>query len=371
MKNRFVLVIFLSLLFGCEPSTSELKLDLDDTVDPTGILLDKTELTIIQSQVKEIKASVEPADVTVSTVYWSSSDESIAIVTADGRVAGLKPGKTVIKASTFDNMYSESCTVTVLLMNISTSPIADNIDLTTKIKGVSAIAAGTIATADSITVKIRGVCWNTNGNPTIEDDIAQDGAGDGYFKNAELTGLKENTEYYVKAYATLESGETFYGNEVLFNSGYAFDGTLRFGGYVFYNNGKSGGFVCTPGDLSTGESWSDVENNVVGTGTGIGDGISNTHLIINQSGHTSGAASTCNSHDDGTYNDWFLPSKDELLLIYENVHNLGYGSFAANDSYNSSSESNAVNRWKFNFESGVSETYNKTFDSRTCGARKF
>jgi uncharacterized protein (TIGR02145 family) len=65
---------------------------------------------------------------------------------------------------------------------------------------------------DGLTVSARGVCWNTTGNPTLENSTGHttDGIGTGSF-TSQLTALDENTTYYVAAYATNEKG-TGYGN---------------------------------------------------------------------------------------------------------------------------------------------------------------
>ena len=66
------------------------------------------------------------------------------------------------------------------------------------------------------TVKIRGICWNTTGSPTIEDSYTDDGDGLGSF-NSTLYPLAATTKYYVRAYATNSAG-TGYGNEISFTT---------------------------------------------------------------------------------------------------------------------------------------------------------
>ncbi|HBE40416.1 MAG TPA: hypothetical protein DDW27_04300 [Bacteroidales bacterium] len=62
----------------------------------------------------------------------------------------------------------------------------------------------------------RGVCWNTSGNPTIDDNKTIDGTGPGAFTSS-ITGLQEKTKYYIKAYATNANG-TGYGGERSFST---------------------------------------------------------------------------------------------------------------------------------------------------------
>ncbi|MDR0659348.1 MAG: hypothetical protein LBG19_00785 [Prevotellaceae bacterium] len=68
------------------------------------------------------------------------------------------------------------------------------------------------ATCDGIAageVSTKGICWSTNINPTVSDSKVEAGGGEGKF-TASLTGLTENTKYYVRAYVT-DGKQTLYG----------------------------------------------------------------------------------------------------------------------------------------------------------------
>ena len=62
----------------------------------------------------------------------------------------------------------------------------------------------------------RGVCWSTEGNPTILDFRTVDGTGVGSYTSS-LSDLAPQTTYYVRAYATNEAG-TAYGEEKSFTT---------------------------------------------------------------------------------------------------------------------------------------------------------
>jgi|LakMenE18May11ns_1017448.scaffolds.fasta_scaffold9955539_1 hypothetical protein len=72
-------------------------------------------------------------------------------------------------------------------------------------------------------------------------------------------------------------------------------------------------------------------------GTAIGTGLSNTNKIIGNLGppQISYAAYLASAYKGGGYTDWFLPSKDELNILY--VNKLAIGGFE-NRRYWSSSE---------------------------------
>ena len=65
-------------------------------------------------------------------------------------------------------------------------------------------------------VTARGVCWNTEQNPTVNNSHTTNGNGTGSF-TSHIVGLNANTTYYVRAYATNSVG-TAYGEERYFTT---------------------------------------------------------------------------------------------------------------------------------------------------------
>ncbi len=76
----------------------------------------------------ELKATIIPADPTDPALIWSSADKSIATVTDNGIVEGIRNGKTTISVKTNDGNFVKNCQVTVTtnnlipLMTSNTSP---------------------------------------------------------------------------------------------------------------------------------------------------------------------------------------------------------------------------------------------------------
>ncbi|RXP46863.1 hypothetical protein EC396_13360 [Lutibacter sp. HS1-25] len=110
-----------------------------------------------------------------------------------------------------------------------------NIVITTKnidnVTSNSAKSGGIITYDGGANIISRGVCWSASENPTIDDFKTVDGSGIGNF-NSELTGLSENTKYYVRAYTTNENGTT-YGNEESFTtSKLTYKVELQITGYI-------------------------------------------------------------------------------------------------------------------------------------------
>ena len=88
------------------------------TVVPTlveSITLDKTEINLEATQTAELTATVLPELATNKVVTWKSSDESAAIVDANGVVTAIALGESVITATTTDGTnLSATCKVTVV-----------------------------------------------------------------------------------------------------------------------------------------------------------------------------------------------------------------------------------------------------------------
>jgi hypothetical protein len=147
-------------------------------------------------------------------------------------------------------------------------------------------------------------------------------------------------------------------------------GDTHQGGIVFYLDGNGGGLIAAPTDQSTGAEWGCYGQPASGAeGTAIGTGAQNTIDIVNANcyPYTPGnsiAANICANYDDGTYGDWFLPSKDELNLMYQNIGQgnvLGLGNVGgfANNFYWSSTESDYDTAWLQDFYNGNQFSYYK------------
>ncbi|WP_314589901.1 S-layer homology domain-containing protein [Paenibacillus terrigena] len=88
-----------------EPPVSE--------VSVTGVKLDKDTLNLPVGSTDKLSATVLPADATNKSVTWSSSNEQVAKVDANGVVTAIKVGTAVIKVTTVDGGFAAQCTITV------------------------------------------------------------------------------------------------------------------------------------------------------------------------------------------------------------------------------------------------------------------
>jgi hypothetical protein len=72
-----------------------------------------------------------------------------------------------------------------------------------------------------------------------------------------------------------------------------------------------------------------------GTSTALGTGAANTTKILACTADNENAAKLVDALTDGGYSDWYLPSKDELNLLYLNRNSAG-NNFASNEYWSSS-----------------------------------
>ena len=135
---------------------------VDDLMIPaTGLVLDRTSLTLYDNNEFRLNAYVTP-EITTDIVIWNSSDTSIATVSENGTVTALKSGKAVITA-TCGNMTA-SCSVTVLK---GVSLNMENADLT-----LSGTAELTVTIHDSRLAGKNIVWTSSNENvATVKDGI--------------------------------------------------------------------------------------------------------------------------------------------------------------------------------------------------------
>ena len=137
-------------------------------------------------------------------------------------------------------------------------------------------------------------------------------------------------------------------------------GTGLAGGYIFYDKGSySDGWrylEAAPNDLSKTYEYGGYGTTIGNTSTAVGTGKSNTEAIVKKLGNGTYAAKACSDYTYNGYDDWFLPSKDELNLMYTNLHKKGLGNFS--DSYYwSSSEISDSDAWNQLFSYGNQSSY--------------
>ena len=107
------------------------------------------------------------------------------------------------------------------------------------------------------------------------------------------------------------------------------------GGFIFYvnpNYEKDGWryLEAAPFDQSAGAKWGCFRQQIAGArGMAVGTGRQNTKDMIAACAEAGTAAQLCATLDLNGFKDWFLPSRDELAIMYKNLMPAAASNFGA------------------------------------------
>jgi len=120
------------------------------------------------------------------------------------------------------------------------------------------------------------------------------------------------------------------------------------------------GLIAAPTDQIDKIMWYNGSYTVTGaTGEAIGTGQSNTTAIVTAYGEGVYAAKMCDDLVIGDYSDWFLPSKDELNVLFINRDLIGGFNTNPGSYYWSSTERNYGTAYSQNFNNGNQSGYDQ------------
>jgi hypothetical protein len=225
----------------------------------------------------------------------------------------------------------------------------------------------TTATGTAVYVETQTPTTNVNGLVTLE-------IGTGSVVSGDFTTIDWSADSYFIKTETDPTGGTSYtitGTSQLLSVPYALHaktaesvtstcglsiGDTYQGGIIFYLDASGcHGLIAAPGDQSTSAAWWNGSNmDTRAYGSGLFEGKYNTKMINWQQGGTTSAAAICANYGDGK---WYLPSIEELNLMYENIgqgNALGLGNIGGfvNAYYWSSTEHDNDSAWLQSFNYG-------------------
>ncbi|MEI6748886.1 MAG: hypothetical protein WCM93_06975 [Bacteroidota bacterium] len=137
-----------------------------------------------------------------------------------------------------------------------------------------------------------------------------------------------------------------------------------------YVAGETHGLITATGNQSDEMRWNYYSYLlVVGSGTALGTGSANTTAIITKFGNKGYATKIWRDYNSRGYNDWYLPSKDELNKLYLKSEVIGI--FQQGYYWNSSEYDNLM-AWGQSYYAGI--PYNdlvKSFPNKVRSVRGF
>ncbi len=215
MKRKILFIIAATmLLFGCKKYTDLSAMKVEITNENFSVTATTATWTADYSWPGIVSIAMEVSEedgFANAKSFEASVSGSSLTVTATGLKAETTYYyriKTDTGGVTFESETRTFKTTEYIFPTVTTSEV-NNITSTTA-------ECGGVVTEGDYTVMARGVCWNTNGNPTVADSHTVDGGGAGAFIS-NITGLTGNTTYYVRAYATSSAG-TAYGETKTFET---------------------------------------------------------------------------------------------------------------------------------------------------------
>jgi hypothetical protein len=287
---------------------------------------------------------------TIGTGTWNGTVIDVihgGTGTNNGSITGTS-ALTFTAGSTNQNIsIKPSGTGSVIVGNGTTSPTSSAaLDVSSTTQGFLPPRM-TTAQRDSITSPVEGLTiWNTT-NSQLE---VHDGS---YWKN--MVGL---------LVSPLRVGDTYGGGKVFYIFGSSDNGYIK---------GQTHGLIAATEDQTTNAGVKWFPDKFYGaTGTYIGLGLPNTLAIITSAVVTgttnmsSFAAGLANSYRGGGYSDWFLPSKDELNLLYQNRDAVGGFATTGHPTYWSSTQKGGISFTNFtSFANGVTSARTQFFFTTT------
>lgn len=264
--------------------------------------------------------------------------------------------------------YSETTKVILIagLPTVVTTPVNLSAVGTT-----NAVAGGNVTNTGASTVTARGIVYSTSPNPSLHNALyTVNGTGSGNFI-AVILELSPVTTYYIRAYATNSKG-TSYGQELSFPTRssviYSIGDTGPAGGIVYYDKGSYSdgwrflevapkGWMGGP-DPSAIVDWGCNGTFIDQTFTDIGMGKENTNRILaNGCVQENTVPEIVAGININGYSDWFLPSRDELGAVYNNLFPLEQTNFHdiygfQTVTYATSSEINDESVWGIDLAAG-------------------
>jgi hypothetical protein len=235
------------------------------------------------------------------------------------------------------------------------------------------------AAAESVTLSWDGegtglsyrVYYHTENNPQTARVSVVSGT------NTTVRNLTYGTDYYF--WISVVDGSLEGEKSVVVSAktvAYTIGGRGPAGGWVFYDKGSvtEGWRYLEAASVDLGSAeWGTYGNNVSGTATMVGTGKRNTQVIVEylRSTRENGrAAQLCTAYRGGGYSDWFLPSKDELNLMYQTLKQKGLGGFSDLWYWSSSQNDYYDSSWVQNFGDGrqVNDLKDDTYSVRCVRA---
>ena len=129
----------------------------------TGVSLNKTSTELTVGQSETLTATITPDNATNKNVTWSSDNQNVATVDANGNVTAVGAGTAQITVTTADGSFTDTCQVTINAATVSVTGVTlDKAELTLTEGGSESL----VATITPDNAANKTVTW-TSSNPSV------------------------------------------------------------------------------------------------------------------------------------------------------------------------------------------------------------
>ncbi len=195
-------------------------------VSVESVSFDNATLSMLVDDVKTLNATISPDNASTKDIIWTSSDDTVATVTANGSITAIKEGTATITATTKDGGKTATCVVTVSAIPAA-SVVLDSNYLT-----MLPIEKTTLtATVYPDNATYQDIVWKSSDTTVVKVD-----------ENGNLKALKQGTAIITATNHDGKSGKC----TVTVNGGWLFNQD--------YEDGENTIFT------STANGWSRVKN---------------------------------------------------------------------------------------------------------------
>jgi hypothetical protein len=228
MKKHFTspywkCLLFLFLGFGCGEETAQLTVTL-----PVITTESITNITQTSAESGGNVTSDGNATVTSRGIVWGTATGPTVSLTTNvssgtgkgkfsGSIANLTPNNTYyVRAYAINKVGTVYGNEVSFKTQAVIAPVVTTSGAASAITSSSASVDGNVTSSGGGEVTARGIAYGETTSPTISGSKTSSGSGLGAFSSS-ITGLKANTKYYARAYATNAAG-TSYGTEINFTT---------------------------------------------------------------------------------------------------------------------------------------------------------
>ena len=219
-----------------------------------------------------------------------------------------------------------------------------------------------------------------NWNKSYHDLSAKPSIGDSIraIANGSETKLSAGQHISISGSGTLTSPYSIQANNVFTH----YIGEYFEGGIVFHiyrdSVGIEHGLIVSQSDLSMDSQWSSIDTLIGNNAKSTWNGLSNTQAISNDTTILISAAKACKNLVQANYSDWYLPSIDELYIMFSHRFDINRRLSQVNgsqliglSSYWSSTELDKTDALSVNYLSGTIAQDAKNTMKKVRAIRKY